>query len=402
MAFYGNKLRQVLDRLPSTLNQTKIGHRLFTKFVVTCNPTLINEIHTSKEYTRSAISRRMVEHNGAVDSLVSQDEDRARVKRPELLKFLNNDVYSRVLKVSTQRLQEHLNQAVDGERIDLYFAIRNSLQHGFMEELLGVEYSDELREKLKTVGFTIATYEETFEKLGILNYIRLPWWIKNIFSPVLKEKNKRFQKSVEIIYREAKVKSNGWMARLLELEAQGTLSHQEVLGEIRGMYIGSDTLSVSLVWAVYRLCTENPTHITKLLSSDNYARLVYMEALRLHPPFPTVSYEKENRCPFHRNDIYIVSIHNTHRNPLYWEDPELFMPTRFQQGMSKIARGSYIPFGGNERACPGTAMSMRIGPELLRTFYKNYRVAEFHAPIIRHVGVQLAENNTFYAKITRA
>jgi cytochrome P450 len=398
MAFYGDKLRSVLNKVIFAENQTKTGSRLGVKFVVTCNPDIIQEIHTDKKFTRSAMSRRMVEHNGATDSLVAQDLDRARVKRPELKQFMNNDTYSNVLVTTMNRL-ENLLEENKNSHCDLYALIRGSLHHGFMEDLLGIEYSDELRAQISEIGFHKATYEETFEKLWIMNVVKLPMWLKNILSPVLKEKNRLFQETVEVIYNTATVKPHGWFARLLELEQNGTLSHEEVLGELRGIFISANTLAISLVWSIYRLGTDHPYHIYELKQREEYARYCYMESLRLHPPFPVVSYEKENKCPFHRNDIYIVSVFNTHRNPAYWDDAEAFKPNRFESGMHKIKKGSYIPFGGNERVCPGIAMSMSIAPKILRAIFTKYKFSNVTMPIVKHRGELIMDNNTFYVTI---
>ena len=98
MAFYGNKFRRLLETLIQSEGQTKIGKRLGSKFVITCNPELIQKLYDDPQITRSSISRRMTSQYGAGEFSVSQPLDRSRIKRQELKAFLNNPMYHYLLQ----------------------------------------------------------------------------------------------------------------------------------------------------------------------------------------------------------------------------------------------------------------------------------------------------------------
>lgn len=374
MAFYGNKFRSILDSLYSAKNQTKTGKRLGIKFTLTCNPNFIESIHKNNQYVRSAISRRMTEQYGAVGSLISQNEERAKIKREVIKKYLNNHVYKKSLKSILDNLLDFFPSEKDNQ-IDLFPWLRRSLTVGIMKDFFGVELSQELRKELIIIGSELLKHEESLEKVAILNFFNFPLWLRNLFSSSLRKRNHIFQKITELIYNKATVLPGGLFYKFKEMEEKKILSRKEVLGEIRSIHIGCSTLATSLVWAIYRLSIENKQHINNLISSDSYARYCYLECLRLYPPFPIISYEKKNKCPFHFNETIVVSTYLTHRNPLYWEKPDVFNPTRFKSGMINNKRGSFFPFGGGERYCPGTAMSMVIGPKILQSIFKKFNIS---------------------------
>jgi len=179
------------------------------------------------------------------------------------------------------------------------------------------------------------------------------------------------------------------------------LTHKEVTGEIRGIFINANTLAISLVNCLYRLYKNNPVYIDNIKKSLSYARYCYMESLRLDPPFKIISKEKRSKCPFHRKEIYVISAKYVHRNHLYWEKPNDFNPLRFKNGLSKIEKGSYIPFGGGERICTGVAMTMYLAPKILFHLFNKYVFREMEPPIIGDIGQKLTQKSVFYTKILR-
>ena len=149
MAFYGNKFRRLLETLIQSEGQTKIGKRLGSKFVITCNPELIQKLYDDPQITRSSVSRRMTEQYGAGEFSVSQPLDRSRIKRQELKAFLNNPMYKKILRSSLKHFDAYIQETKDRPKVDLYLCVRNSLQRGLMEEFLGVDYNETLRNEIK-------------------------------------------------------------------------------------------------------------------------------------------------------------------------------------------------------------------------------------------------------------
>lgn len=93
----------------------------------------------------------------------------------------------------------------------------------------------------------------------------------------------------------------------------------------------------------------------------NYLRLVIKESLRLHPPLPLLApRDCRERCEVQGYEIprgtkVVVNAWGIGRNPMYWNDPESFIPERFEDEDLdyKGTNFKYIPFGAGRRMCPG-------------------------------------------------
>ncbi|KAJ1266196.1 hypothetical protein BS78_08G132300 [Paspalum vaginatum] len=106
---------------------------------------------------------------------------------------------------------------------------------------------------------------------------------------------------------------------------------------------------------------------TKVTEDDlaklKYVKLIIKETLRLHPPGPLLlPRECGQLCKIVGYDVpkgtvMIINAWAISRDPKYWDDPEEFIPERFERGpidFNKL-RGDfdYIPFGAGRRMCPG-------------------------------------------------
>jgi len=47
----------------------------------------------------------------------------------------------------------------------------------------------------------------------------------------------------------------------------------------------------------------------------------------------------------------MIPIYAIHRNPLYWDNPDEFIPERFAENLR--THNAYLPFGIGGRSCPG-------------------------------------------------
>lgn len=141
---------------------------------------------------------------------------------------------------------------------------------------------------------------------------------------------------------------------------------------------GSGTSAASMTWTMSELM-RNPRVMKKVQAevrsvvgrkgkvteSDikelNYLRLVIKEVLRLHPPAPLlIPRECVEKCEIHGYEIpaktrVVFNAWAMGRDPMYWDEPEVFRPERFK-GSSVDFKGAnyeFIPFGAGRRICPG-------------------------------------------------
>lgn len=146
---------------------------------------------------------------------------------------------------------------------------------------------------------------------------------------------------------------------------------------------GTETSSTMIEWAMSEL-VKSPNIMVKAqqevrdafkkkgkieehdISELSYLPLVIKETLRLHPPVPLlVPRVCQETCSILGYTIpagtrVVINVWALGRDPKYWEDPEKFMPERFE-GNSVDYKGSnfeFLPFGAGRRICPGMTFGL--------------------------------------------
>lgn len=111
----------------------------------------------------------------------------------------------------------------------------------------------------------------------------------------------------------------------------------------------------------------------RLLNDSDFNNLPYLqcvinETLRLYSLVPLLlphySLEDCSVGGYHvpKNTILMVNAWAIHRDPELWDEPEKFIPERFEDMDGAKKEGfnyKFIPFGMGRRACPGANMGMR-------------------------------------------
>nr|WMB80853.1 BX5 [Lamium galeobdolon] len=98
----------------------------------------------------------------------------------------------------------------------------------------------------------------------------------------------------------------------------------------------------------------------KDIQSLKYLKLVVKESLRLHPPVPLLPRKCRQECRVGGFTIpnkakVLINVHSLGRDPLYWNDPETFLPERFENSSLDFLGNDceFLPFGAGKRNCPG-------------------------------------------------
>ncbi|XP_049362537.1 premnaspirodiene oxygenase-like [Solanum verrucosum] len=150
-------------------------------------------------------------------------------------------------------------------------------------------------------------------------------------------------------------------------------------------FVGTETSATTIQWALSELM-KNPNIMTKaqgearcvckgkkdLDDSDleklKYLKLVVKETLRLHPPGPLLiprECREETTIGGYTIPLktkVIVNCWATARDPESWDDPENFVPERFENSSVDFKGNHYqfIPFGAGSRICPGMQYSLAL------------------------------------------
>jgi cytochrome P450 len=142
---------------------------------------------------------------------------------------------------------------------------------------------------------------------------------------------------------------------------------------------GHDTSTALLAWALLMLAEhqeiqerafaeadalshDEPPAIPALASLETIDRVI-KETLRLYPPIHLGSRIAATEIEFQGYRIpagkrVLYSIYLSHRHPAHWEEPSRFLPDRFAPELAKQRPPYlYLPFGGGQRNCVGTAFA---------------------------------------------
>lgn len=129
----------------------------------------------------------------------------------------------------------------------------------------------------------------------------------------------------------------------------------------------------------------------EIVMKSKVCQQVIEESMRLYPPAYfidrlNIQADEFNEMRFEKNSNLLLSVHEIHRNPELWSDPDDFKPERFNEGSRKYS-SQYFPFGAGPRKCIGSNFAMFemiiAVRELINTYILHPEFEEIHiTPLI--------------------
>ena len=99
-----------------------------------------------------------------------------------------------------------------------------------------------------------------------------------------------------------------------------------------------------------------------LVTKSKVCQQILEEAMRLYPPAYFI--DRVNKAPdtfngmdFETGSNLLFSVYEIHRHPKLWDQPNEFLPERFNEGGRKFS-SQYFPFGAGPRKCIGNNFAM--------------------------------------------
>jgi cytochrome P450 len=158
---------------------------------------------------------------------------------------------------------------------------------------------------------------------------------------------------------------------------------------------GHETTALTLSWAWYML-SENPAAEARLHEELHgilagrapeladferlpYLRAVVNETLRLYPAAYILARTSVAPCTiagydFPADTTMIMAQWVMHRDLRYFDDPEVFQPERWLNGLeNRLPAGAYFPFGDGPRRCIGQGFALLESALVLATIAQKYR-----------------------------
>lgn len=149
---------------------------------------------------------------------------------------------------------------------------------------------------------------------------------------------------------------------------------EDIRNELVTMIIaGNETSALTLFWGILEILNDKTIYhkIKEETSSKDlnmpdfekdfpYLNKCILETLRKYPAVWAVTREVKEPCEykgvrFKKNDIVVISPYFFHRNKNIWDNPEKFIPERFDKDISDDI---YIPFARGPRFCIGKPLAL--------------------------------------------
>ena len=178
-------------------------------------------------------------------------------------------------------------------------------------------------------------------------------------------------------------------------ETGAPLAQEDVRNELVTFVLaGHETTSAALTWTWYLLAGHprveeclhaeldralGGTDLPRLsdLSRLTYTANVFKEAMRLFPPAALFARRPKRTTEvggyrIQSGESIFLSPYITHRNPRYFEQPDQFLPERWEQ--SAFPKFAYFPFGGGAKMCIGESFAQLEGVLALAILASRYRL----------------------------
>jgi len=174
------------------------------------------------------------------------------------------------------------------------------------------------------------------------------------------------------------------------------MSDQQVRDEAMTLFLaGHETTALALSWTWY-LLSQHPeveeqlaAEVREVLggrlpTAQDVSRLTFveqvvLESMRLFPPVYIIGREAVTSCEIGgfriaRGTTVLMSEWVLHRDPRFFEQPEVFRPERWTANFQKkLPKFAYFPFGGGPRVCIGNTFAMMEMSLVLATIAQRYR-----------------------------
>ena len=190
-------------------------------------------------------------------------------------------------------------------------------------------------------------------------------------------------------------------------DTQGNrMNDEQLCDEILTIFsAGNETTASAISWSMYCLL-KYPQCLDKLRSELdaidnvvedidklNYMQNVIKETLRLYPTIPAaprsvLKHTVLNSYRVPQASKIFLSIYNIHRHGDFWEEPEAFIPERFDN-LNLGHKLAYMPFGAGPRFCIGNHLAMLEATLVIVLLLQNFEFELLQENVATKVAISL-------------
>lgn len=391
-SLFGHLKNYVADPLHFLQSHQKKYGDIFTFRVATRQLIFINQPDyirrvlqdNNRNYQKSEAYRRLAMLLG--DGLFTSEGDYWRTQRRTIQPAFHRDQiksYAHIMHDYSCRMLERWQQQ---KEIELATEMTGVTLQIINKTMLNVEMDQGGHVVAEHLPFALR-----FMINRITSPVNVPLWIPTGTNVKFKNALKILDQLIhEIIQYKKNHLDIDLLSQLITLKDQDTwqgMTDRQLRDEVMTLFLaGHETTAMALTWTLNFLMRspEVMSRIQKELKSiknpwdglhNIYLQHVIHEALRMFAPVWILSREAcgdDRLGPYaiHKGDRIIFSPYIVHRNPDYWELPDQFNPSRFDQAPKH--RYAFFPFGGGPRVCIGQHFALMEMTILLVNILQNF------------------------------
>ena len=201
------------------------------------------------------------------------------------------------------------------------------------------------------------------------------------------------------------------LTMLLETKYEDTglgMEIDQLIDECLILFVaGHETSANALSWMIY-LLGQHPEEYNRLQNATEaeqakLIRNVIDESMRLYPPawvVDRISLVDDEVLDFKlpKGTVWIIYIRGMHRHPDYWDQPDLFIPDRWNN--PQLNKEAYLPFGAGPRLCIGEHFAMMEMQLILTTIVNQWNLNLISKNVEEKPLVTLRPGSEIYVSIT--
>lgn len=360
------------------------------------SPDLIEQVlvRDAKHYIKHFGARafKPVLGNGLVTSEGAYWQRQRKLVQPAFMKARVQS-YAPIMASMTEKM---IQSWVPGEQVEIDFEFGALTSKIALKALFNLDDDGDREQFTKTLKFAFTIMTNRLRRI-----IKAPLWLPTPENVSLKRALAELDEVVRGFIAAGRARGNSnddLLSRLIYAEHPdgSRMTDQELRDEAMTLYLaGHETTALALAWTWY-LLSQNPQIEERLVDEwrrvlsgriptvDDVAKLPYTaavisESMRIYPPVYVIGREATTDLELggyrvKRGYTVLMSQWVSHRDPVYFPDPEEFKPERWGNGLAKrLPKFTYYPFGGGQRICVGNAFALMEAVIILAAVGQRYR-----------------------------
>lgn len=387
-----------LELLPKDcLSQPVVSGQAGARFHMIMDPPLIRDMLNArvKDFPKGDMIVDLF-RSVALKNIVSAHGATWEKLRPPMAKAIHISAlneFSTVFSAAAEATAERISRA--SGPVD----IESQMTQSTFEVISKLALSEANPRFMQTVQRALNCFTSEIARFSPLDFLNAPAWLprpgRTGLSPTIAYGQKLVDSVISARKASGPKSPPDILCKLLEAQrADPYITDTHIRDNLNVMLIaGHDTTARTLSWSFYlsafapdiqeaasleaRKVLKGRAAGVEDLEHLPLSMQIIKETMRLYPSFPLLVRKSEVSETLHglamkKGDQILIPLYALHRNSLYWDEPDSFIPSRFD-GQTQINKYAYLPFGGGPRICIGASFAQMQAQIQLATLLSRFR-----------------------------